>query len=221
MKFNGRDYEGESLYDLLPWSGSFYGPSDTTRQFKTYIEQGGQVYLEITKGARKGTVGRLVITPEQCVDYRKSGGGYYKDKWLRNMTGLYLEFDDRKTTVPIDMAWTRPKKIPHALRFTATGTTWVYTTKPKPTEEAWTPRDFFGNEITQGSLVFFSANDGNNRIGKVQRWSNKGTMWVDTVPLKAGVKSQTLTHGVVASQMILIDAYPDLKGAVTLKKLAG
>jgi hypothetical protein len=218
----GTEYEGKTIHELLPWIGGSYGPPDQARYLKSYLEKGGQVYLEITQGARKGTVGRLVITPEQCMEYTKLEGGYHKDKFARRMTGLHLAFDDRKTTIPVDMDWYRPKKLAHVLCFTPTVTTWVYTSTAKPKEAVWTPKDFFGNVIAKDSLVFFSANDGVQRIGRVERWSNKGTMWVEVVKMKAGThQAPVLTHGVMAHNMILVDAYPDLKAAVTLKKLAG
>lgn len=224
FKIYGKDYEGLSLENLIPSIHSGYNDPDPIRYLKSFIEEGGKVYAEITGGARKGTVGRINLSPEMLQDcYEEIKGGYYKGKKKRLFPdGLELIFDDRKQVIKLDMDWYKPKGWPAMkITFLPDTTTWAYTTTARPKEETWIPRDFFGNELVKDSLVFFSSNDGINRIGKVQRWTNKRTMWVESLNLPGQCKPQVFTHGVAAAQMILIDAYPDLKSAVTLKKLGG
>lgn len=211
----GKDYEGEDLSNLIPGSHSGYGDPDVVRHLRRYIEEGGKVYLEITSGARKGTVGRLNLTPEMLTDcYEDITAGSYNGKRKRVFADdLEVVFDDRKQTIKLDMYWYSSMGWPdHKITFLPETTTWVYTTKPRPKEVEWTPKDFFGNVISKDSLVFFSDRDGVHRVGQVQRWTNKGTMWVKA-------NSEIYTHGVIAHEMILLDAFPDLKSAAVLKKL--
>ena len=219
----GTDYEGKRIWGLIPHRTTSYGPPDQVNYLRRYIEQGGQVYMEITSGARKGTVGRLNLTPEMLDStcYRKLEGGYYKGSLARNFPdGIELVFDDRKQTIKIDMDWYKPKSVPdHFITFLPTSTTWVYTTTAKPKEEEWTPRDFFGKEIRQGSLVVFHGKEVETRVGTVQRWTNKGTIWVEEMSTPANPKSSVHTHNVYAHFMILLDDLPDLKAQVLLKKL--
>lgn len=221
FKVYGTEYEGKTLYDLLSWMGGSYGAPDQCRYLKKYLEDGGKVYLEFTKGARKGTVGRLNLTPEMVMDYRKLEGGYYKDKWARNMKGVQLEFDDRKTTIPVDLNWYQPKKLDAVLRFTPSETVWVYTTTARPKEEIKPVFDHFGVEIKVGSVVLFMHGSGNtyhNRIGKVTRISAKHTIWVEAFRTREHHKAEEINTGVYAQDMFVLDG--DIRDKAMMAKLA-
>lgn len=217
----GVEYEGKPLTELLSWMGGSYGAPDQCRYLKSHLEKGNQVYVEFTSGARKGTIGRLNLTPENVMDYRKLEGGYYKDRWARNMKGIQIEFDDRKTTIPVDLDWYKPKKLPIVLRFTPTETTWAYTSNARPKEEIKPVYDHFGTEIKVGSVVLFmhgSQNTYHNRIGKVSRISAKHTIWVEAFKTRKGHKTEEISGGIYAQDIFVPDG--DIRDKAMMAKLA-
>lgn len=221
FKVYNTEYEGSRPeYFFSHVSDYSYGQATTVRYLKKWLEDGGQVFLELTEGARKGSVGRLVISPADCdAMYRVCTGGWYKGKWIMDRGPFVLEFDDHTSKIKIEqndyrgMAWPKGSR----LRFNAPKTVWVYTTKPKPKTTTWVPRDHFGTEITKETLVMFTDRVGTTRFGYPERWSEKGMMWMNPVRTRKNISTEQIHTGVMAHNMVVCGK--DLAAQVTLAKL--
>jgi hypothetical protein len=210
----GREWQGSSAMDFFPrYSFKSTGPPDRIRHLKTFLEGGGEVFIEILKGARQGSVGRLVITAEDCDNlYHKIPSGWKSGQWALAHRKWVMTFDDRKNTVTYD-------EFDHntVMRFNHPATTWMFTKKAKPKLAEWIPKDHFGVEITTETLVMFTDRRGNLRFGKPTRWSQKGTLWI------AAIRSRASHHNVeiiTAGCWNIVVCGPELSAQVTLAKLA-
>lgn len=187
MKVYGKDLEGALPRELFPYSHTGYD-SDLTSRFnalRKYLDEGGRVMIEITKGARKGTIGELVIP---STDINELYGQRYKsglggDRRVATTKEFQLKFDDRKNVIKIpqdrwDYKWNG------VLRFGRTETVWSFTSTERPKEELPEIFDHFGTKLEVDQFVLFVTGTGTSqfiRMGKITRWSAKGTIWAETI----------------------------------------
>jgi hypothetical protein len=187
MKVYGKDLEGAAPWELFPYSHTGRD-SDLTSRFnvlRKYLDEGGKVMIEITKGARKGTIGELII-PSTNIDelynprYKSGLGG---NRRVSKIKEWQIKFDDRKNVIKIpqdrwDYKWNG------VLRFGLTETVWDFTSVARPKEELPDMFDHFGTKIEVGQFVLFITGTGTSqyiRMGKISRWSAKGTIWANTI----------------------------------------
>lgn len=187
MIIYGKDYEGEPPYKIFPVSQSGYDSDLTTpiKHLQKYIEGGGRVMVEITKGARKGTIGELVIPsldPDELYGARyKAGMG--GDRRVTKVKEWFLKFDDRKNQIKIERG-SYEFKWNGVLRFGRTETVWSYATTAREKEELPDLFDHFGTKLAVGQFVLFLTGTGTDqyiRMGKITRWSAKGTIWAEAI----------------------------------------
>jgi len=187
---------------------------------RKHLDGGGRVFIEITKGARKGTIGELVIPStdvnELWADRVKTGMGEYRrckvDEW-------HLKFDDRENVIKIskdrwDYKWNG------ILRFNCEGTVWVYETKEKPKVEPVKLFDHFGTPLEAGQVVLFQhgkQNTYHNRFGKIKRISDKGTIWVEMFKTRPEHTAEVVDKGIYAQDMFVLDG--DLREKAMMAKL--
>lgn len=187
MKHYGKDYEGANPWDIFPYAHTGYD-SDLSSKFtalRKYMDAGGKVMIEITKGARKGTIGELIIPSTDLEElynprYKSGLGG---DRRVSKIKEWELKFDDRKNVVKIprdrfDYKWNG------VLRFGLTDTVWCFESKERPKEELPEMFDHFGVKLEVDQFVLFLTGTGSNqyiRMGKITRWSAKGTIWAKTI----------------------------------------
>ena len=210
MKIYGKDYEGQSPSWIFPRTTTLSDGDlrSNLNALKKHYEAGGKLYVEITTGARKGTIGELIIPSFELDDVftprAKTGMGERRSCKVKTWQ---LKFDDRKTTVNIgvsryDYDW---KGV---LRFGAAATTWVYETKERPKVEPIKLKDHFGVKLEVGQVVLFlhgKANDYENRFGKVKRISDKGTIWIEAFRTREHHKAEELHNGIFARDLFVLD----------------
>lgn len=142
-----------------------------------HVKNGGHVYVKFLDGARAGTIGRVNNVDWETL-YSESRNTYGRKAHLAHTTWT-LEFDGRKNTVEVQMAYWSNQNL--EVVFDAPGTTWVYTTTPREQKAKKKLYDHFGQEIVIGMVCMFVARNSKNdfrlRFGKLIRTSEVGTMW--------------------------------------------
>lgn len=201
MKVYGKDFEGADPWRLLPLYHTGHD-SDLVANLRTlrkHLDDGGRVFIEITKGARKGTIGELVIPSTDLDELYGARGklGIGGERRKSKVVEWQLKFDDRDNVIKIpqdryDYKWNG------VLRFGCAGTTWVYTSKERPKVEPLECYDHFGVKLEVDQTVLFlegmaKDNDYNIRFGKIVRISDKGTIWVDAFKTREGHKLEQFT----------------------------
>jgi hypothetical protein len=224
FKVQGTELEGQPLYLLIP--GVISGSDSNTRyrlsQVGKHIQAGNRVFVEITKGARQGTIGELVF---DTTDFDELYGPMIRtglgDRRYCLKDELTLRFDDRDNTIKIGKGrWKEFDAKNMVLRFSAPGTLWVYTTKPKPVVPKVTIYDHFGVELEVGQVVLFmygQKNDYSNRFGKIARISDRGTIWVDMFRTREHHKAGQVSNGVYGSNIFVLNG--DLREKAMMARL--
>lgn len=222
MKLYGEDFEGKSARHLFPTSDNSRAKDRMKYGLKKYLTEGGKVFIEFTEGARKGTIGELIISADDCdglYEERKTGLGTF-----HYLTKLEWEVVAEGKTIKIAIdrsARTGIKRyFPGVLHFGEVETKWAYETKEKPKVEPVKLRDHFGTELEVGQVVLFmhgKQNTYHNRFGKIHRISDKGTIWVEMFKTRPEHKNEIVDKGVFAVDMFVLDG--DLREKAMLAKL--
>lgn len=219
FKVYGKEFEGVAAAELF---SDITGSDiiDRMRYLKTYLENGGTVHIEFTKGARTGTIGRLNIKPEDCVGlYREITGGLYKGYQMITSSDWELVFDDRPQTVKLKVE--RRKPMPGVLRFGVETTKWVYTTNEREKPNPLQLKDHFGVVLEPEQVVMFMHGKGNDyevRFGKIKRISDKGTIWIEAFKTRDHHEVEECCHGIQAKNVFVMDG--DLKNKAMIAKLS-
>ena len=222
MKLYGTDYEGKP-------ARSFFITSDNSRShermkygLKPYLEKGGKVFIEFTEGARKGTIGELQITAEECEGLyveRKTGLGTFH--YLTKLDWIVVA-EGKEVKITIDTASSGAKRyFPGIMRFGDVETVWAYESKARPKVEPITLKDHFGVTLEVGQVVLFmhgKANDYETRFGKIKRISDKGTLWIEAFRTREHHKVEELTHGIFSRDLFVLNG--DLRDKAMLAKLS-
>jgi len=220
-------FEGKSPSCLLPWSfyGSVSSHQSNHRALKRYLENGGKIFIKIEKGARAGTIGQLVITPEDLDTYEQIKTGYgetlrtNKQEWL-------IKFDDRDTMIKVGMKGNgRDFNWPGVLITDYDGPT-VYAfnkAEPKAKPPGKVLYDHFGVQLEPGQLVLYpEGRQGtvHNRFGYIESISPAGTIKVESIKTRKGHAKavSSLSPTVNASDIVVLDSN-DIKDKVILAKL--
>ena len=165
----------------------------TTTEIERRLAAGEPVYVSFMDKRRAGSVGRLVsVTFESG---RRNGYNRrmyrYSDYNFYEVKDLVVQWDDRKNVVkpdPRDIKWLRDRP-------NDAGTVWAWdpsvTAKPKP--EPKIVNDTLGDPIAAGEFVCFVERRWKNislRFGTVTRMTPAGTVFVKTLQLKDGDRSE-------------------------------
>lgn len=215
-------FEGKDLGWLLPkrFTDSFRCRA-YMRELKKWLEAGNKIHIEFTKGARKGTVARLDIKPEELdtlyKDIRTGNGDQLdmvKDTWE-------LVFDDRPNKIKVEH-WSYRAKWPGVARFDIKETVWAYEAKAKEEKPKKIVKDHFGVVIEPEMLVMFPhgrKGDIHTRFGFVHSITEAGTVKVTSIKTRESHTKETtaLSPTVYASDIVVLDG--DLVSKVTLAKL--
>lgn len=219
-------FEDKSPNHLI--AHSFYGNILTVkgnlRAFKRYLEEGGKVFIKIKTGARKGTIGRLDIKPEDIDTWTECKTGY--GETLRTTIKEWrIVFDDRDNVIKVGFGSACTFKWPGDLITDYDGpTVFCYEKKEKPKAEPVKMYDHFGVPLEVGQTVLFMHGKGQvsnmeNRIGTIQRISDKGTIWVETIITRKDHKKEVVSQGIYGTDMFVLDG-TDLKSKALMARLA-
>ena len=221
FKVRGIEYEGCSMGRFM---GAISSDLDVNYRFtklKSFLENGGNVYVEFQDGARKGTVGRLNIKPEDCESlYRKIEVGLYEGNYEITQRDWEIVFDDTEKTIGIKIE--RQKPLKWRLHFGQMETKWVFTTKERPKVDPKILKDHFGEEIKVDQVVMFMHGKGNDyevRFGKVKRISEKGTVWIEAFATMADHKVEIFNHGIHPKNIFILDGDQSIKDRAMLAKM--
>jgi hypothetical protein len=175
----GKEYEGQGLgYVFQPERE--HTQKYLHAQIKKFLAEGKKIYVEIEKGARAGTIGELVL-PDNLDDLYAIVGTSLRDRRQNGDTWV-LKFDDSDKTVKLEGSYR--KRVMEKVSFVQQPTVWKYTSVARPKEELPVLHDHFGVELVVGQVVLALIGIGTDqyvRLGKITRWSAKGTIWIETM----------------------------------------
>jgi hypothetical protein len=188
---SGKDLEGLGPSNLFPYThmGSDGDLRANLVALKKYQEAGGRVMIEITEGARKGSIGELIIPGVNIDDLYGASytGGLGRQMRRSKIAEWQIRFDDRKNTIKVERH-SYEYKWKGVLRFDRQDTIWSYESKERPKEQLPELFDHFGVKLEVGQVVLFLTGRGTNqyvRLGKVTRWSAKGTIWAESMKTRS------------------------------------
>jgi hypothetical protein len=177
----GQEYEGRGLGFVFQIERN-HTQKYLHAQIKKFLAEGKKIYVEIEKGARAGTIGELVL-PENFDDlYANVGTNQNARDRRQNRDTWLLKFDDSDKTVKLE--GTYRKHVMEKVSFVQQPTVWKYTSVARPKEELPVLHDHFGVELAVGQVVLALIGTGTDqyvRLGKITRWSAKGTIWIETM----------------------------------------
>jgi hypothetical protein len=193
------------------------------RQIQRYLDGGGQIFIEFTEGARKGSIGRLNITPQDCVDLYapvKTGLG---DKMQITKINWEIVFDDRPNKVKIKLEYWGANKWPGILRFDVTETLFVYETKPVEKKADKVLFDHFGVQLEVGQHVIYPhglKGSLDTRFGIIEKISAAGTITIKPIKTRKGHddESTKMTPNMSSCDIVVLDNN-NIKDKVLVAKL--
>ena len=215
-------YEGYSTESLFP---AFHSDRiDITHRYhlKKYLEDGGKVFVEFTKGARKGTIGELIVSADELLttlyESRRSGiiSRQRRLEWEIVAEGKPIKFK-------FEPFYSSKNKLPGILHFGELETKWVYTTKaPAPPEPAKVLYDHFGLQLEVGKLVLYPngrAGDLSTRFGHITKITSAGTITIKPIKTRPNHRFEEVkvSPSVAAADLIILE--DDLKSKVLMAKL--
>jgi hypothetical protein len=216
----GIDYDGKETAKFFPeYSTDYSALKYRIGQAQQHLANGGTIHIELTKGARKGSIGRLDIQPEDLAEI-------YKDSYLQltmKFTKWNLVFDDRKNVVKIE-AW-QGSGFPGVIHFTRTEpTVWAYTTNTKEPKLVPDLFDHFGTKIEIGSMVLAPQGTKGNtrtRFAYVKDISEAGTIKIESIKTRKGhLKTESkVSPTIFPYDLIVLDGDTSIKDKVLLAKL--
>lgn len=168
---DGSGLSGKNPLHLFPTlvSGGNFRITGNMRQLKKFLEDGNQIFIEFTKGARAGSIGRLRFKADDTVNL------YVEDKDHR-YTRLQkhhweIEWDDRENVVKVDLScgWGAKWPTGTVLRFNCPQTVWSYKTTRHIKQPSERKSHLLNSMIT---LVFFSKWVNLFSIPRVSRITN-------------------------------------------------
>lgn len=179
------EYEEVSLD--APYSGYYGYVSDETRKklvsfcdIVDYVTEqeskGNDLYVKVTNGSRKGSIAKL---SDFYLKHNFNRQQAHHHSYLYFISsGFKLKFDDRDSEVKIkssDLVLLKGYQGP---------TVWVYNRGEK--REIPNPKDLLGEEIEVGdmvSIIHRRYSEIETLIGTVTRYSEKGTVWINVIPI--------------------------------------
>lgn len=216
---------GKDPLHLFPTlvSGGSLRINSNMRELKRFLEAGNQIFIEFTKGARKGSIGRLRFKAEDTVDLYLED----KDRRYSRLQKLHweIEWDGRDNVVKVDLSGGWGEKWPTGtvLRFNCPETVWSYKTSAREVKPDATLYDHFGVLLEVGQLVLYPEGLKDNkktRFGYIQAISPAGTITVESIKTRPGHNKTTakLSPTTGPSDLVVLDAN-DIKDKVTMAKL--
>jgi hypothetical protein len=221
------DLEGKGVTHLLPYGFRYANEaSSQMRLLKRYLEDGGKVHIEFTTGARKGSIGRLVISAEICDTlYPETPSTSISYRAFCQQKEWEIVWDDRtsKVNVQIDALQRCWKGM--VLRLDLDETFWAFSKKdpapPKP-KKIW--KDHFGRDLEVGQMILFPYGykaDLSNRFGFIEAISDAGTVKVKLIKTRDGHNDDVInmSPGVAKSNIIVIPKGMDMNGEIMKARL--
>lgn len=219
----GKEYEGQPFNNVFPsWTTDRTAHKYFIKKLAEHLENGGFIHVELTQGARKGTIGRWDISAEEMAALYHEGRNGYGDV-LATSTDIKLVFDDRDNVIPA--AIRHGDGIQGIVHFSMTKTVWSFQTKAQPKKQAKVLRDHFGVVLEPGQLVLFPMGlkgETRTRFGHIEAISAAGTIKVKAMATRAKHDNNVVVNvspTINASDLIVLDDTL-IKDKITLAKLA-
>lgn len=219
-----KELEGKNPWHLLP--GRFDYESKARQQMRAlqnYLENGGHVFVEFTEGARKGSIGRINITPKDCVDLYAPVRSGLGEKQQITKLDWEIVWDDRPNKVKIKLEYWGANKWPGKLRFDVTETVYAYETKPVEKKAEKILFDHFGVQLEVGQHVIYPhglKGSLDTRFGIIEKISAAGTITVKPIKTRKGHDDELtkVSPGMSSSDIVVLDNN-NIKDKVLVAKL--
>lgn len=217
-------FSGKGPGHLFPnLTSDLFRTEDQMRQLKRYLENGNQIFIEYTKGARAGSIGRLRIKAEEVSDIyilSRDRRSYrlQKVKWE-------VEWDGRDNVVTVDLSdgWGAKWPTGAVLRFNCPETVWAYKTQAREEKPPAEIYDHFGVLLEVGQLVLYPnglKDNKHTRFGYIQSITPSGTITVESVKTRSHHNKEIskLSPTTSPGDIVVLDSN-DIKDKVVMAKL--
>lgn len=218
-----KEYEGQPFNAVFPpWTTDRTAHKYLIKKLVEHLQNGGKIHIELTTGARKGTIARWDISADEMANLYKEGRNGYGDV-LAASADIKLVFDDRDNVIPAAIRY--GDGIQGLVHFGMTQTVWSFQTKAQPKKAAKVLKDHFGVVLEPGQLVLFPMGlkgETRTRFGHIESITAAGTIKVKAMATRQSHENNVVSNvspTVRASDLIVLDDTP-IKDKVMLGKLA-